>query len=676
MEIQQSIQNSLGTVNHIPPQVLAGLIVGQTIEAAVVKAALVAQIASLRIGESLIDVRTPVPLQRGQLVQLELVQAGDKPVLRLVSAVDLVQSTTRASPAQRVVLVPGQQLTVEVIKLLSDNRLLVATSKQILSSGTTPSPLALQFDIDISKLAKTFTVGEKVVVDITTVKPLAVTLKAEPVLREQLVVDRIKQLLPQLDSKPSFAAVNSALKTLSLPNAVQGEVNRLVHHVLDTQRVNQPQALKQAIQSSGVFTEKALLKQSHFVGGDFKANLLKVASVLEVALGNKASPVNKIAEQVSNVLQRRPPIQTLSTTSLGKSQTTSTLNPPVAAQQLQPINFVSGQTTREQGQAAKLHSPFSSQSTQPVKSADVARGQTPVEGGNIKGQALTSPFSLETQSTKSAAVNADQTKVKVETGAIKGQGVNSQQVVIPPNIVEAIAPRLTLLAATLQTIGAYSATPGSVSVLNASPANSGLPMALPPLLESILTPSQASALVQALNKAIVAEPLRMGGQLDVLVLQSLLKEVESVHARIQLNQFSMIKEPESQTAPIASWLIDLPLKDKQAIEFLQLQIDQFKEQGDGEEEEIWNVQLRLDTQNLGPLQATVTMHVDDIKIVLRAEQAESAALLEQNLPWLQDALARLGVSVSHVSCSCGEVIKPTLAEQYLAETTSLVDVSV
>lgn len=636
MEIQQSIQNSLGTVSHIPSQVLAGLVVGQTIEAAVVKAALVAQIASLRIGESLMDVRTPVPLQRGQSVQLELVQVGEKPVLKLVSAANIVQATTRTSPAQAIALVPGQRLTVEVIKLLSDNRLLVATPKQILSSGTKLSLQPLQFDIDIRKLAKTFKVGEKVVVEITTVKPLALTLKAEPVLGEQLIVERIKQLLPQLDSKPSLAAVNSALKTLSLPSAVQGEVNRLVHHILDKQQVNQPKALKKAIQSSGVFTEKALLKQSHFLRGDFKANLLKIASVLELELGNKASSANKITVQMPAGLQRTPPFQTLSSTSLGKSQTALALNPAVAGRQQQAINLVSGQVP-----TAKLHSPFSFQAPQLMKSVGLGGGQA-----------------------------------KVEVKPIKGQRLNSKSVAKPANTSEAAAPRLTLLSAILQTIGAYSATPASLSVLSASPLNSGLPTALPPFLESILTPSQASALVQALNKSIAAEGLRVGGQLDVLMLQGLLKEVESLHARIQLNQFSMIKVPESQAAPIASWLIDLPLKDKQTVEFLQLQIDQFKEERDGEEEDIWNVQLRLDTQNLGPLQATVTMHVDDIKIVLRAEQSASAALLEQNLPRLQDALARLGVSVNHVSCSCGDVVKPTLAEQYLAEITSLVDVSV
>ena len=45
MQIQQSIQNIIGAVQTVPPQVLANVVVGQQIEAAVLKAALAAEIA-------------------------------------------------------------------------------------------------------------------------------------------------------------------------------------------------------------------------------------------------------------------------------------------------------------------------------------------------------------------------------------------------------------------------------------------------------------------------------------------------------------------------------------------------------------------------------------------------------------------------------------------------------
>ena len=492
----------------------------------------------------------------------------------------------------------------------------------------------MQFDIDVAKLAKTFSVGEKIVVEIAAVKPLTVALKAAPIVRESLVVDRIKQLLPQLDSKPSLAAVTAALKSVSLPSAIHGEINRLVQNVLDKQHVNQPQALKQAIQSSGVFTEKTLLKQPQIVATDFKANLLKVASSVEAAINNKLSPsIGGNAQAPTSLDKPLPPLQTLSSSSLGKSQA-ATINPAINL----VTNSPSGPIPNQQGQPTTLRSPFAFQTASTMQADMPVVGQSQVQSSRAPERSIT-PQITSTQTDTS----------------------NS---------------KLTLLTTILQALRAYNATPSSVSVLNTSPLVGSLPSALPSFFDSVLTPVQASALAQALNKSTATEAVRVGGQLDVLLLQGLLKEVESLHARIQLNQLSMIKEPESQTAPIASWLIDLPVKDKQTIEFLQLQIDQFKEQRDNDEEDIWSVQLRLDTQNLGPMQATVTMHSDDIKIVMRAERAESAELLEQHSSWLHDALARLGVSVSHISCGCGEVAKPSLVEQYLAETTNLVDVSV
>jgi len=58
-----------------------------------------------------------------------------------------------------------------------------------------------------------------------------------------------------------------------------------------------------------------------------------------------------------------------------------------------------------------------------------------------------------------------------------------------------------------------------------------LPTALPAFLESVLTSQQAAALAQALNKSISAEQLRASGQFDILVLQGLLKKVETTCTR-------------------------------------------------------------------------------------------------------------------------------------------------
>jgi hypothetical protein len=689
MEIQQSLQNIAGTAQVMPSQVLAGLVVGQQIEAAVVQASLAAQLVSLKVGESLIQVTTPVPLKQGQTVQLELVQGGEKPVLKLIPPNDVVQSTPRVNP-RPVNLVQGQQVAVEVIKLLAENRLLVQTTDlRLLSPLGQPKPV--QFDVDISRLVKSFRLGEKVLIDVVTVKPLAVALKAAPAVREQVVIDKIKQLLPQLEAKPQLANLTSALKTLSLPSSVQGQIQQLVSHIIDKQGINQPLALKHAIASSGVFTERQLLKPNITLNSDFKANLLKVAAVIVGELTGKPVVVNNVP-RVNNQAGGLKPLSSLSTGSLGQSQVSV---PAGAVSNQLSSSLLTGSLGKSQVSipagvvsiplSAKASSPLSTGSlgqsrvavpSEPVlNSKQLSSGGSPVVAGNgneVKRNLLSSPFAFQNQA-KAPVLSSS---VKAESLALKASVTNTPQLAVTVGRVSDSPPRLTLLSAILQAVGSYNATQNSASVLNASPSAASLPSAVPAFLESVLTAQQATALAQALNKSISVEQLRARGQFDVLVLQGLLKEVESLHARVQLNQFSMLKEPDSPGSPMASWLIDLPVKDKQGIDFIQLQIDQFKNQNEDGDNEIWNVQLRLDTQNLGPLQATVTMHVDDIKIVLRAERPDSAALLETHIAWLHDALTRLGVSVSHVSCSCGPVAKPTLAEQYLAETTNLVDLSV
>ena len=62
--------------------------------------------------------------------------------------------------------------------------------------------------------------------------------------------------------------------------------------------------------------------------------------------------------------------------------------------------------------------------------------------------------------------------------------------------------------------------------------------------------------------------------------------------------------------------------------------------------------------------------------MIRAERAESAQLLEENIPLLNATLANLNVSISHMSCTCDEVKHNFAKNQDQAEATSFVDISV
>lgn len=196
---------------------------------------------------------------------------------------------------------------------------------------------------------------------------------------------------------------------------------------------------------------------------------------------------------------------------------------------------------------------------------------------------------------------------------------------------------------------------------------------LPSVSPIISDPKQATLLAQLMTKSL-------NTQLETTItqLQMMMKDMVGVHNKIQLNQLAMLKEPESTAATTqATWLFDVPIKDKQNLDLVQLKIDQNKHnrQSEQQDEDIWKVQLRLDTQNLGPVEATLTLHQQDLKIILKAERANSATLLHENLPLLQQALVNMDVTVSHMSCSCGDISPRSLTEIAI-HSSSLLDVSV
>ncbi|RKZ97501.1 MAG: hypothetical protein DRQ46_04760 [Gammaproteobacteria bacterium] len=448
------------------------------------------------------------------------------------STQNVPNSVSANSPVQTLKV--GQQLAVEIVKVLAENRVLVQEFNTKNSQ---------QFDVDVSQTTQRYKAGDKLTMDIVNLKPLEIQLKVDqPLAREQIIMERIRQLLPQQIDKPDLNRVVKALLGQHLPDSVQREIHQLLQHIIDKSALTQSNALKNALASSGVFTEKQLISQPAVIKQDFKANVLRVIAALESVI-SQADPKNNI-------------------------NTKATLN-------ILPSLVTAALTAN----------------------------------GNNQSQLLSVLLSGQSQSSSATS---------------------SSQAAVPPVIT---------------------------------------------------SPQQALSLIQLLTKTggmaeqLVAASGRFTSA-ELSELKNMFRELEGVHNKLQLNQLSMLKEPESSTS-ITSWLFDVPIKNKQNIDLLQLQIDQDKEKSeDGQENDIWKVQLRLDTKNLGPVQATVTLYDQDVKIVFRAQRHQSAELLTDNLTSLHEALSKLDVSISHVSCSCGEVAQPILTEQYSTKINSLVDMIV
>lgn len=143
------------------------------------------------------------------------------------------------------------------------------------------------------------------------------------------------------------------------------------------------------------------------------------------------------------------------------------------------------------------------------------------------------------------------------------------------------------------------------------------------------------------------------GVTELARLQILLREVETAIARVQLNQLTMVREADNPAQPQV-WLMDVPLRDKQQLQWMQLQLQKGAKR-DQQEEEQWQVTLNLETQNLGKLRAAIGLHNSIVSVTLTAEDPQAVILLEENIDLLREKLAALDLQVQQLNCQCAPV---------------------
>lgn len=157
-------------------------------------------------------------------------------------------------------------------------------------------------------------------------------------------------------------------------------------------------------------------------------------------------------------------------------------------------------------------------------------------------------------------------------------------------------------------------------------------------------------------------------------LRVLMREVESTVARLQLNQLTMLREPES-AANQQVWLMDIPIKDKQQLQWMQLQIERRKASQTDSGEDQWQVTLKLETQTLGLIEAAISLQGVSVNVTLTADSAETANWLQADIQVLHDKLADLQLTVGQLNCRCAPVEWLTPEMTTTAEN-ALVDIRV
>jgi hypothetical protein len=138
----------------------------------------------------------------------------------------------------------------------------------------------------------------------------------------------------------------------------------------------------------------------------------------------------------------------------------------------------------------------------------------------------------------------------------------------------------------------------------------------------------------------------------------------------------MVQQDSEQTSLSQLWLFDLPVKDKTRIDMLQVQMQKHKHNPLEQEGDIWEIDLGIDTAELGALRAAISFHEQDVKIVFNAHVEETISLLEQHSSILLEKLTGLGVSVSHMNFSHTEINSDLHDAAFKKIFSNLVDLSV
>ncbi len=265
MQIPQTSQAAQVTVTETASRTLS-LAPGQVAQAVVVSAGKAGENVDIQLAGKVVTIQAGMDLQRGQTIELQRTDTGDRPAFKILSVATVPPALTEFKP--------GQSLLAEVIKILPQQSMLLTLQQ--------PGRLPIPLELDISHLSSNFKPGQQLLLQILSTSPLSVALQTPTANSVDTLSSQQRRLLPLVFAQPpQLQNVINALPELKSMVPVQNAVTQLWQNIREMQTVQQSANLQQAIQQSGVFLERQLLQPNPQVNGDFKANLLKLATALE-----------------------------------------------------------------------------------------------------------------------------------------------------------------------------------------------------------------------------------------------------------------------------------------------------------------------------------------------------------------------------------------------------------
>ncbi|MFN2310237.1 MAG: flagellar hook-length control protein FliK, partial [Gammaproteobacteria bacterium] len=201
-----------------------------------------------------------------------------------------------------------------------------------------------------------------------------------------------------------------------------------------------------------------------------------------------------------------------------------------------------------------------------------------------------------------------------------------------------------------------AAAPGAA--LAAAPLSAALAASLGrPLPGAVADPTAPLQRGQPPQPPIAAQLARAEAQ--ALTRGELLRQVEGVLARVQLNQLASLPQERAQPP---EWLFELPVRREGETDVWALRISRDPEREDGREAPRegeggpgWTVMLGFDLPGLGPLQARISLHGERIAAQFFSREAGILPRLAEQLPVLEARLRHVGLAVGELSCHHGQI---------------------
>lgn len=169
---------------------------------------------------------------------------------------------------------------------------------------------------------------------------------------------------------------------------------------------------------------------------------------------------------------------------------------------------------------------------------------------------------------------------------------------------------------------------------------------------------------EARNTAVLID---IGSKVDI---ETISKQLESSIARIEVNQLKAVVTHDNQ---LPTWSIEVPVKDKQDIDLLKLDIQHDRNtKPESEKEKVWTVNLKINFEDKGAVSARLSILDKEVSATLWSENQTLNDLIDNNLPLLSKRIENCGLSMGKIVCLAGS---PNSQDEHMG-ADNLINISV